>query len=107
VIRQAFRMDVSTLPAFAGVETLPGTYFLLRVTRVQEAEKIPPEKIQAVTEELRQLLVQETLAAYVAGLRQKSGVKINGEYLEKKEESAPAPAPTPSDRPTSRRRGAF
>jgi hypothetical protein len=76
---------------------------------VQEIEKIPPEKIQAVAEELRQVLAQETLAAYVAGLRQKAGVKINKEFLEKKDESSSAPAPTPtqSDRPAPRKRGAF
>lgn len=85
VTRQAFRMDVTTLPAYAGVETLPGTYFLLRVTRVQEAEKIPPERIAAIAEELRQVLTQETLMAYVAGLRQKAGVKINKDMLEKKQ----------------------
>jgi len=107
VMRQAFRMDISTLPSFAGVETLPGTYFLLRITRVQEIDKIPPEKIQAAAEELRQVQAQETLAAYVAGLRQKAGVKINKEYLEKKDENIPAPAPTPSDRPAPRKRGAF
>ncbi len=109
VMRQAFRMDVAALPSFAGVETLTGTYFLLRITRVQEVEKIPPEKIQAVAEELRQVLAQETLAAYVAGLRQKSGVKIHKEFMEKKDESAPAPGPTPtpSDRPAPQRRGVF
>ena len=105
VMRQAFRMDVSALPAYAGVETLTGTYFLVRVTRVQEAEKIPPEKIKAIAEELRQLQAQETLGAYVSSLRQKAGVKINKEYLEKREESAPAPVT--SDRPAPRKRGAF
>jgi peptidyl-prolyl cis-trans isomerase D len=105
VMRQAFRMDLSALPAYAGVETLPGTYFLVRVTRVQEAEKIPPEKIQAIAEELRQLQAQETLGAYVASLRQKAGVKINKEYLEKRDEGAPAPIP--SDRPAPKRRGVF
>jgi peptidyl-prolyl cis-trans isomerase D len=107
VTRQAFRMDVSTLPAYAGVETLPGTYYLLRVTRVQEAENIPPERVLAIAEEMRQALAQETLMAYLASLRQKAGVKINKEFLEKKEEGAPAPASTPSDRPAPKRRGVF
>jgi len=107
VMRQAFRMDISKLPSFAGVDALTGTYFLLRVTRVQEIDKISPEKTKAATEELRQVLAQETLSAYVASLRQKAGVRINKEYLEKKDESAPAPAPTPSDRPGPRKRGAF
>lgn len=85
VIRQVFRVDTSKLPAYAGVETLPGAYYLVRVSRVQEAEKIPPEKIKAIGDELRQVLAQETLMSYVAGLRQKAGVKINKDLLEKKQ----------------------
>jgi len=85
VTRQAFRMDVSTLPAYAGVDTLTGTYFLLRITRVQEAGTIPPEKVRAIAEELRQALVQETIMAHVASLRQKAGMKINKEVIEKKQ----------------------
>jgi peptidyl-prolyl cis-trans isomerase D len=85
VIRQAFRMDGSKLPAYAGVETLTGAYFLLRLSRVQDVEKIPPEKAKAIADEMRQVLAQETLAAYVAGLRQKAGVSINKEALDKKD----------------------
>ena len=48
-------------------------------------EKIPPERVAAIAEEMRQVLAQETLMAYVAGLRQKAGVKINKELLEKKQ----------------------
>jgi peptidyl-prolyl cis-trans isomerase D len=85
VVRQAFRMDGSKLPAYAGVETLTGAYFLLRLSRVQDAEKVAPEKAKTIAEEMRQVMAQETLAAYVAGLRQKAGVSINKEGLEKKD----------------------
>ena len=107
VRRQAFRMDVSKLPAYAGVETLQGTYFLLRVTKVQDADKIPPERIQAFSGELRQVIGQETLSAYMASVRQKAGVKINKERLDKRDEGAPAPVPAQSDQPAPRKRGAF
>lgn len=85
VIRQAFRLDASKLPAYAGVETLTGAYFLVRLSRVQEAEKVAPEKIQNIAEEMRQVLAQETLSAYVAGLRQKAGVTVNKDALERKD----------------------
>lgn len=85
VVRQAFRTDVTKLPAYSGVENPRGGYTLLRVTRVQEAEDIPAEKRQAFGEALRQVMGQESLNAYVAGLKQKADVKINREQLEKKE----------------------
>jgi peptidyl-prolyl cis-trans isomerase D len=84
VLRQAFRADVSKLPAYSGVENLLGGYTLVRVTRVQEAGNIPPERVNAVAGSLRQVLGQETLSAYVGVVRQKSGVTINKDQLEKK-----------------------
>jgi peptidyl-prolyl cis-trans isomerase D len=85
VRRQAFRMDATKLPAYAGVETLQGTYFLVRVSKVLQPEKIPPERVEEFTDELRQVLAQETLAAYVTSLKQKTDVRINKEMLEKKD----------------------
>jgi peptidyl-prolyl cis-trans isomerase D len=84
VLRQAFRADVSKLPAYAGIENLLGGYTLVRITRVQDAGNIPPERVDAVAGSLRQVLAQETINAYVGALRQKVGVSINKEQLEKK-----------------------
>ena len=44
VVRQAFRADASKLPAYAGVENPQGAYVLVRVSRVQDAENIPPQR---------------------------------------------------------------
>lgn len=107
VAQQAFRADVSKLPAYAGLENPQGGYTLVRVTRVEEIENIPPESIEALANGLRQVQGQEALAAYVASLRQKAGVQISKERLEKSEEGAPSPAPAQPDRPASRKRGAF
>lgn len=85
VAQRAFRADVSKLPAYAGMENPQGGFTLLRVTRVEEVEKIPPETIEALANGLRQVLGQEALAAYVASLKQKTGVTINKELLEKKQ----------------------
>jgi len=78
-------MDASKLPAYAGMDSPRGAYVLLRVTRVQEAGEIPPERLKAISEQLRMVLGQEALSAYLASLRQKAGVKINKEQLEKKQ----------------------
>jgi peptidyl-prolyl cis-trans isomerase D len=84
VLRQAFRADVSSLPAYAGAENLLGGYTLVRVSRVQDPGNIPPERLNAVAGSLRQVIGQETITAYVGALRQKVGVSINKEQLEKK-----------------------
>ena len=85
VLRQAFRLDTSKLPAYAGVENPQVEYTLVRVSRVQEAGDLPPEKAGEISGALRRVLAQEAMAAYVAALKQKSGVTINKEFLEKKE----------------------
>jgi len=84
VLQQAFRMDVSKLPAYAGVDS-PRGYVLLRVSRIQEAGEIPPEKAKALAEQLRLMQGQEVMAAYLASLRQRAGVKINQAQIEKKQ----------------------
>ncbi len=86
VLRQAFRADISKLPAYAGVETGRGAYTLVRVSRVDQADKLTPEQAKAMEEQVQALLGQETLTAYVASVRQKQGVKINKEQLEKKDQ---------------------
>ncbi len=107
VVRQAFRLDASKLPAYAGVENLQLEYTLLRVTRVQEAAELPPEKASELAGALRQVLAQEAMTAYIAALKQKAGVTINKDALEKREDGAPPPPPasTTPDRPAPRRRG--
>ena len=105
VVRQAFRADASKLPAYAGLENPQGAYVLVRVSRVVDAESIPPQRAAEISDGLRQVLGQEAMAALMAELRRKGGVKINKEYLEKKEDAAPPPAPTQSDRPAPKRRG--
>ncbi|OGA25314.1 MAG: hypothetical protein A3I02_00495 [Betaproteobacteria bacterium RIFCSPLOWO2_02_FULL_67_26] len=105
VARHAFRIDVSKLPAYGGLESPRGAYFLLRITRVQDAGSVPAEKVKAYSDQLRAVLVQEEMAAYVASLRQRVGVSINKERVEKQEESAPPPSPGAPDRPAPRRRG--
>lgn len=84
VLRQAFRADVSKLPAYAGVEHPPGSYTLLRVTRVQETANIPSEQRTSLAEALRQAIGREALSAYVASLKQKTDVTISRQQLDKK-----------------------
>lgn len=84
VLRQAFRVDASKLPVYSGVDSPRGAYVLLSVSRVQEDTNVPPERARTLAEQLRMLQGQEALVAYVASLKQKAGVKISKDALEKK-----------------------
>jgi peptidyl-prolyl cis-trans isomerase D len=84
VVRQAFRLDASKLPAHAAVENLQAGYTLVRVSAVKEAAGLPPEKIDELANALRRVLAQEAMAAHLASLKQKTGVTINKELLERK-----------------------
>jgi peptidyl-prolyl cis-trans isomerase D len=85
VLRQAFRADAAKLPSYAGVDNSQGGYTLIRITRVVDPQEVAPEKRQTFGESLRRILGQEELTAYVMSIKQKAGVKINKEHLERKE----------------------
>ena len=74
------------LPAYAGVESGRGAFVLLKVSKVVEAEDIDEAKRKATAGELRNLMGQEELNAYVAYLKSKADVKLHLENLEKQQQ---------------------
>jgi len=60
-------------------------YTLVRVSAVQEAADLPPEKIDEIANSLRRVLAQEAMTAHLASLKQKAGVTINKDLLERKD----------------------
>ncbi len=83
-VAEIFRADGGKLPAYAGVETPQGGYVLMKITRVVDADVTDAAKRKAAADELRQLVAQEELNAYVASLKLKADVKIQQDRLEKK-----------------------
>jgi peptidyl-prolyl cis-trans isomerase D len=83
-LRQAFKTDVSKVPAYAGVEVAGGAYMLVRISKVQDAAEGAKDKQNAIAQTLRQVAGQAELAAYLASLKQKSDVKIRKDQVEKK-----------------------
>lgn len=83
-LRQAFKTDVSKVPAYAGVEVAGGAYTLVRISKVQEVADGAKDKQNAIAQTLRQVAGQSELAAYLASLKQKSEVKIRKDLVEKK-----------------------
>lgn len=84
VLRQAFKTDVSKLPAYAGAEAPGGGYTLVRISKVQEATDNARDKQNTIAQTLRQVAGQAELAAYLASLKQKTEVKIRKDAVEKK-----------------------
>jgi peptidyl-prolyl cis-trans isomerase D len=85
LLAEVFKADVSKLPAYAGSENGQGGFVLMRVTRVADSPSVDPAQRKAVSEQLRQLLGQEELNAYVASLKQKSDVSVQQDQIEKKQ----------------------
>ena len=82
VLRKA---DVAKLPAYAGIENAQGGYVLVKITRVVDSEASDIAKRKAVSEELRKMLGQEELNAYVASLKLRADVTVQQDQLEKKQ----------------------
>ena len=85
-IAEVFKTDAGKLPAYAGVESGRGAFVLLKVSKVVEAEDIDEAKRKATAGELRNLMGQEELNAYVAYLKSKADVKLHLENLEKQQQ---------------------
>jgi peptidyl-prolyl cis-trans isomerase D len=83
VARESFRVDASSVPAFAGVEDKSG-FHLIRVSRVTEPAEIKPEMRKSAVQQLKRLIAQEQLADYVASLKRGADVQVKPELIEKK-----------------------
>jgi peptidyl-prolyl cis-trans isomerase D len=83
-IGEIFKADGSKLPAYVGYENLQGGFVLVKITRIVDTDTFDAAKRKAAADELRQLVAQEELNAYVASLKSKADVKVQRDRLEKK-----------------------
>jgi peptidyl-prolyl cis-trans isomerase D len=83
VIDKVFRVDAKKLPAYTGVET-PAGYSLVQVSKVIEVDKIDEAKRAQLGARLRDALANEELESTLATLRDRVGVKVRKDALEKK-----------------------
>jgi peptidyl-prolyl cis-trans isomerase D len=83
VIDRAFRVDAKKLPSYVGVES-PAGYTLVKVSKVIELDKIEDAQRAALGAQLRNAVVAEEMEATLASLRERVGVKVSREALEKK-----------------------
>jgi peptidyl-prolyl cis-trans isomerase D len=84
VVDRAFRADAKKLPAYVGTDT-PAGYSLVKVTKVVEPEKIDEAQRDQLGSRLREAVAMEELEATLASLRERVGVKVKKDALEKKQ----------------------
>jgi peptidyl-prolyl cis-trans isomerase D len=86
VVRQVFKADAHKLPSYTGVEAPGGGFMLLKITRVEEPQKIDAAQQKSLSEGLAQLTGDEQFAAYMASLKQKAKIKLDKDQFEKTRE---------------------
>lgn len=82
-VRAIFSASTSTLPTWVGVESAEG-YRLYRINRVTATEP-PPEQVTAMRNDMRRLLAQEEMRAYLESVKARTKIKIEPTALEPKE----------------------
>ncbi len=83
-IKAIFRTDTGKLPAYLGVESSDG-YRLYRINRVATSEPAP-DMAKKIRIDLRKLLAQEEMRAYLENAKSKAKIKITPTALEPKAE---------------------
>jgi peptidyl-prolyl cis-trans isomerase D len=83
-VRAIFASDAAKLPAFVGVESAEG-YRLYRINRVAAVEP-PAEQVKAMRNDMRRLLAQEEMRAYLESIKAATKIKIEPSALEPKAE---------------------
>ena len=85
VVRQVVAADVSKLPTYVGMSIGETGYVILRISKVVEGEAAADKQAEKQTEARAANLVGAAeFEAYVASLKGRADIKINGANLEKK-----------------------
>ena len=86
VLRESFRLDASSVPAYSGVPEPKQGFQLIRVSKVSEPTEIKPEMRKSAADQLGRLVAQEQLAGYLEALKQELEVKVQPDLIEKQQQ---------------------
>jgi len=85
VMKEAFRMDASKLPAYVGAAGKDGGYVLIRLTAVEDgSQQMDAESKKAANTEYAAALGAEYLMTYMKSLRSHADIKVNPDLLNAK-----------------------
>lgn len=82
-VRAIFSANASKLPTWVGVDAAEG-YRLYRINRVTASEP-PPEQVTAMRNDMRRLLAQEEMRAYLESAKARTKIKIEPTALDPKD----------------------
>jgi peptidyl-prolyl cis-trans isomerase D len=83
-VKAIFRASSGKLPAYVGAETAEG-YRMYRINRVTPGQA-EPEMAKRIRNDIRRLVAQEEMRAYLENLKAKASIKIEPSALEPKAE---------------------
>jgi len=83
VVDRAFRADAKKLPAYVGADS-PAGYSLVKVSKVIEVEKVDEAQREQLGGRLREAVAAQELEATLASVRNRVGVKVRKDALDKK-----------------------
>lgn len=84
ILRAVFKAEVARLPSYAGVTNSKGGFTLIRVNRVIDPTPAEASERKTFARQLQQVLTQEDLSAYLAGVKKRYDVTVRNGSLETK-----------------------
>lgn len=82
VMKQAFRMDASKLPAYVGAAGKDGGYVLIRLTAVEDGSKqLDADAKKTAATEYEAALASEYLTTFMKSLRGHASIKVNQDLM--------------------------
>ena len=84
-LRTVFRVQSAGMPAYTGMTDAQGGYTLVRVSRIIEATMPERSTFETLARQIRQLISQEELSAYLTALRKRADVTVSQQGIEKKQ----------------------
>jgi peptidyl-prolyl cis-trans isomerase D len=78
ILQAVFKVELTSFPTYTGIVNPLGGYTLIRISQIIEPDTTEdnPEKDEMFSKQLQQMLTQEEMSAYLAGLRQRHDVTI-------------------------------
>ena len=81
LINQIFKVDTTSIPAYAGLYDTSGEYFVIKINDVDYKDVTDQISIDLYKEEYQAALVSAIKVAYIDDLRAESNIKINTERV--------------------------
>ena len=75
-LRAIFKADAAALPSYSGVENSQGVFTLIRVSRVIQPTMPDQATRKAFAKQMQQVVTQEELSSYLAGVRARYDVSL-------------------------------